>query len=85
MSQRGHAPRATYVRQTAYAWRASFDKAYLSTCAQHALPGVLTQHPIDLHRKNNEVLCLTTAAAPSYVSNLLTKEADSSNVKISVF
>ena len=33
---------------------------------QHALPVVLTQPPIDLHRKKDEVLCLATAAAPSY-------------------
>jgi hypothetical protein len=37
-----------------------------STYVQHALPVVLTQPPIDLHRKKDEVLCLATAAAPSY-------------------
>ena len=37
---------------------------------------VLTQPPIDLHRKKDEVLCLATAAAPSY-------ERDASKEQIS--
>jgi hypothetical protein len=66
MSQRGHALLATYGPVDHVCMAASLDKAHLSTCVQHALPVVLTQPPIDLHRKNDEVPCLATAAAPSY-------------------